>query len=92
MPTDGKDCATAGSFDSNRKQIGTTTAFVTATECLILVPTTLVGTAPRTSSAVGSSTINGGGWLSLVQNILNSITVPLETSPAKYERGDEGPE
>eukprot|EP00965_Chrysotila_dentata_P157725 5210161-Pleurochrysis_carterae.AAC.1 len=93
MRTDEKDCATAGSLDSNNKQICTTTASVTANECLIVVPTTLVSTAaPRKSSAVGSWTINGGGWLSLFQNILNSITVPLETSPAKYERGSEGPE
>eukprot|EP00965_Chrysotila_dentata_P153481 5072833-Pleurochrysis_carterae.AAC.1 len=41
MPTDGKDRATAGSFESNNKQIGTTTAYVAATECLIVVPTTL---------------------------------------------------
>eukprot|EP00965_Chrysotila_dentata_P230431 6197773-Pleurochrysis_carterae.AAC.1 len=82
MRTDGKDFATAGSFDSNNKQICTTTAFETATECLIVVPTTLVSTSPKKSSAVGSSTINGNGWLFLSQNILNSITVPLETSPA----------
>eukprot|EP00965_Chrysotila_dentata_P070098 2315463-Pleurochrysis_carterae.AAC.2 len=88
----GKDCATVGSFDSNHKQICTTTASVTATECLIVVPTTLVSTAPKKSSAVGSSTRNGGGWLSLSQNILTSITVPLETSPAKYKRGNAGPE
>eukprot|EP00965_Chrysotila_dentata_P023738 786589-Pleurochrysis_carterae.AAC.1 len=74
MPTDGKDCATARSFDSKNKQIGTATASVTATERLIDVPTMLVSTAPRKSRAVGSSTINGGDWLSLAQNILNSIT------------------
>eukprot|EP00965_Chrysotila_dentata_P258622 6213290-Pleurochrysis_carterae.AAC.1 len=90
MRTDGKDSATAASFDSNNKQTFTTTASVTATECLIVVPTTLVSTACRKPTAVGSSTINGGGWLSLSQNILNSTTVPLETLPAKYERGSEG--
>eukprot|EP00965_Chrysotila_dentata_P241445 6204296-Pleurochrysis_carterae.AAC.1 len=37
-----KNCATAGSSDSNNKQICSTTASVlTATECLIVVPTTL---------------------------------------------------
>eukprot|EP00965_Chrysotila_dentata_P195031 6176743-Pleurochrysis_carterae.AAC.1 len=43
-------------------------------------------TALRNSTAVGSSTLNGGDWPSPFQLIVIVIAVPLETSFATYER------
>eukprot|EP00965_Chrysotila_dentata_P159509 5269576-Pleurochrysis_carterae.AAC.1 len=74
---------------------GAGAASVRAILCSICVPTDLASTALRNSTAVGSSALNGARWRLAVPfpvSSQNVIMVPLETSPAKYERGSEGPD
>eukprot|EP00965_Chrysotila_dentata_P192478 6175195-Pleurochrysis_carterae.AAC.2 len=63
-----------------------TTASERATECWVRVPTEQSSTALIKSTATGSSTLNGGGWLLLFQRALKMIGIPLETSPKTIER------
>eukprot|EP00965_Chrysotila_dentata_P262504 6214588-Pleurochrysis_carterae.AAC.1 len=55
------------------------------------VATALGNTALRNSTTVGSSTLNGGNWLSPSRTYrLKFMRIPLETSPMTYERGGSG--